>query len=96
MMFSTAYAKGAAWKDTVWDHPRFNELLVTARAELDEKKRGEMYKEMEGIVRDEGGVVVPMFNADLSASNDKGGHGKLAANWELDGFRAPERWWFKS
>ena len=24
------------------------------------------------------------------------GHGKLAANWELDGFRAPERWWFKS
>ncbi|MEJ2158505.1 MAG: ABC transporter substrate-binding protein [Desulfobacteraceae bacterium] len=96
MMFSTAYAKGVAWNDTFWDHKRFNELLTAARAELDEKKRRGMYVEMQRIVRDEGGVVVPMFSADLSAAGDKIGHGKLAANWELDGFRAPERWWFKS
>ena len=96
MMFSTAYAKGAAWNDTYWDHPRFNELLVAARAELDEKKRRDMYADMQLLVRDEGGVVVPMFSADLAAASDKIGHGKLAANWELDGFRAPERWWFKS
>lgn len=96
MMFSTAYAKGAAWNDTFWDHPRFNELLVAARAELDEGKRRAMYGEMQQIVSDEGGVVVPMFSADLSASTDKIGHNKLAANWELDGYRAPERWWFKS
>lgn len=96
MMFSTAYAKGAAWNDTFWDHPRFNELLVSARAELDEPKRRAMYAEMQRIVRDEGGVVVPMFSADLAAASDTIGHGKLAANWELDGFRAPERWWFKS
>jgi len=55
-----------------------------------------MYVEMQRIVRDDGGVVVPMFSADLAAASDKIGHGKLAANWELDGFRAPERWWFKS
>jgi peptide/nickel transport system substrate-binding protein len=96
MMFSTAYAADAAWNDTFWKHDRFNELLVKARAELDEKKRREMYVEMQRIVRDEGGVVVPMFAADLSAASDKIGHGKLAVNWELDGFRAPERWWFKS
>ncbi len=96
MMFSTAYAKGAAWNDTFWNHKRFNELLVAARAELDEKKRRGMYVEMQSIVRDDGGVVVPMFSADLSAASDKVGHGKLAANWELDGFRAPERWWFNS
>ena len=96
MRFSTAYAKGVAWNDTYWDHPRFNELLVTARAELDEKKRRGMYVEMQRIVRDEGGVVVPMFSADLAATSDKIGHDKLAANWELDGFRAPERWWYKS
>lgn len=96
MMFSTAYAKGVAWNDTFWDHKRFNELLTAARAELDEQKRRGMYVEMQRIVRDEGGVVVPMFSADLSAAGDKIGHGKLAANWELDGFRAPERWWFKS
>jgi peptide/nickel transport system substrate-binding protein len=55
-----------------------------------------MYVEMQSIVRDDGGVVVPMFAADLAATSAKIGHGPLAANWELDGLRAPERWWFIS
>ena len=96
MMFSTAYAADADWNDTYWKNPRFNELLVAARAELDEKKRRQMYVEMKSLVRDDGGVVVPMFAADLSAATDKIGHDKLAVNWELDGFRCAERWWFKS
>lgn len=95
-MFSTAYAKGAPWNDTHWDNSRFNELLISARAELDETKRRAMYVEMQRLVRDDGGVVVPMFTADLAAASDKLGHGKLAANWELDGLKATERWWFKS
>jgi peptide/nickel transport system substrate-binding protein len=93
-MFSTAYAADAAWNDTFWKNNRFNELLVAARAELDENKRHRMYVEMQQIVRDDGGVVVPMFAADLSAATDKIKHGKLATNWELDGFRCAERWWF--
>jgi len=96
MMFSTAYAEDASWNDTFWKNKRFNELLVAARAELDETRRGAMYKEMQQIVRDDGGVVVPMFAADLSAATDRIEHGPLAANWELDGFRCAERWWFKS
>jgi peptide/nickel transport system substrate-binding protein len=96
MMFSTAYAEDASWNDTFWKNARFNELLVTARAELDESKRAAMYNEMQQIVRDDGGVVVPMFAADLSAATDKVAHGPLAANWELDGFRCAERWWFAS
>jgi len=96
MMFTTAYAKGAPWNDTHWENARFNELLLQARAELDETKRRNMYAEMQSIVRDDGGVVVPMFSADLAAATDKIGYTKLAADWELDGFRAPERWWYKS
>jgi peptide/nickel transport system substrate-binding protein len=96
MMFTTAYAAGAPWNDTAWEHKRFNELLVGARAELDETKRRAMYVEMQSLVRNEGGVVVPMFATDLAATNDKVAHGPVAVNWELDGFRAAERWWFKS
>jgi peptide/nickel transport system substrate-binding protein len=95
MMFSTAYAADASWNDTFWKNKRFNELLVAARAELDQSKRRNLYVEMQSIVRDDGGVVVPMFAADLSAATDKIEHGPLAANWELDGFRCAERWWFK-
>lgn len=93
-MFSTAYAEGAAWNDTFWTHERFNKLLVEARAELDEAKRRQMYFEMQKIVRDEGGVVVPMFANYVMGLSDKVMHDKMGANWSLDGFRAVERWWF--
>lgn len=93
-MFSTAYAADAGWNDTFWKHDRFNELLKAARAELDNAKRREMYVEMQRIVRDEGGVVVPMFAADLAAASDKLRFENVAADWEMDGMRAPERWWF--
>ncbi|MDM8551011.1 ABC transporter substrate-binding protein [Desulfobacterales bacterium HSG2] len=94
MMFSTAYKAGVPWNDTFWNHERFNKLLVEARAEMDQKKRRDMYVEMQQIVRDEGGVVVPMFATDLSAATDKIAHDPLAVNWELDGLKCSERWWF--
>ncbi|MBG6164867.1 peptide/nickel transport system substrate-binding protein [Labrenzia sp. EL_195] len=94
-MFSVAYASGAPWNDTFWENERFNELLVTARSELDEEKRREMYGEMQNIVRTEGGVVVPMFASYVMAHSNKIKHPEqVAANWTLDGFRAVERWWF--
>lgn len=95
MMFSTAYAKGAPWNDTFWDNAKFNELLVAARSELDKKKRSVMYADMQEITHNDGGVVIPMFSSDVSACNTKVGHGPLAVNWELDGCKAAERWWFK-
>ena len=94
MMFSTAYAAGAAWNDSHWKHERFNKLLVEARAELNSQKRAEMYSEMQLIVRDEGGVVVPVFADFLMASTTKLAHGPVASNIEMDGLRVPERWWF--
>lgn len=93
-MFSLAYAGGAAWNDTFWKNEHFDELLVKARAELDEAKRREMYGEMQRIVRDQGGVIIPMFASDLQAASDKLAHGEIAANYECDGFKICERWWF--
>ena len=93
-MFSTAYAAGADWNDTFWEHERFNKLLVEARAELDEAKRREMYFEMQRIVSDEGGVVVPMFNNYVFATSAKIAHGPMQGNWDLDGGLWMERWWF--
>ncbi|MDX1710160.1 MAG: ABC transporter substrate-binding protein [Rhodovibrionaceae bacterium] len=93
-MFSTAYAAGAPWNDSFWEHERFNKLLIEARAELDTAKRREMYVEMQRIVRDEGGVVVPMFNNYVMGLSTKLAHDKMGANWSMDGFRCVERWWF--
>ena len=93
-MFATAYESGVAWNDTYWEHEKFNKLLVAARVELDEARRADMYREMQTIVRDEGGVVVPMFANYVGASSTKLAHDKMAGNWDMDGHKAVERWWF--
>ena len=68
-------------------------LLVQARAELDETKRRGMYAEMQRILRDEGGAVVPMFANAIDASTDKVNHGKVSGITPFDGRRIIERWW---
>lgn len=96
-MFSVAYSDGANWNESFWSHDRFNKLLIAARAELDEAKRREIYIEMQQIVRDEGGVVIPAYVADLHAASTKlQTPPKVAADREMDGYRLPDRWWFKS
>lgn len=93
-MFSTAYAGGAAWNETFWNNARFNELLLAARAETDQKKRAEMYAEQQQLVHNDGGEIVLVFNNLVDAHSKKLAHNEIAPNWEVDGLRLAERWWF--
>jgi peptide/nickel transport system substrate-binding protein len=95
LMFTTAYAGDANWNETYWKNDRFNKLLIGARAELDEKKRGDMYYEMQKIVSDEGATVVPMFSDIVVAATKKLGYENFGAGLDLDDARGHERWWFK-
>ncbi len=94
-MFTVGYAAGGAWNESFWSNDRFMELLVAARAELDQDKRRAMYHEMQQLVSDDGGSVIPMYANNVDGRSTKIAHGgKLAANWELDGWKCLERWWF--
>jgi len=95
MMFSQSLAAGADWNESHFQHKHFNELLVQARAELDEAKRRAMYIEMQTIVNMEGATVVPLFANYVFAMSTKVHHDpKMAGNWDMDGDKAMERWWF--
>ncbi len=97
VMFSLAYKDDAAWNESHWQNARFNELLLSAKKELDEAKRTEMYREMQTLCRDEGGTIVPMFRNRIAGRRSNVKHGPdIAGNWELDGARAYQRWWFDS
>ena len=97
VMFSLAYKEGAAWNESHWENETFNKLLLEAKAELDQAKRAEMYREMQLLCRDDGGTIVPYFRNRLSARRKNVQHGpNLAGNWELDGARSFQRWWFES
>lgn len=93
-MFATAYEAGVPWNDTQWDHPRFQELLLSARAELDTNKRREQYHEMQQILRDDGGAIIPMFANYVQALSTRIGHNETVGNlWQMDNGRMAERWW---
>ncbi|MDH3219723.1 MAG: ABC transporter substrate-binding protein [Gammaproteobacteria bacterium] len=94
-MFTLAYKDDAAWNESHWQNKRFNELLLIAKAELDEQRRAEQYREMCQLARDDGGTVIPIFVNFVYARNKKVQHGpSLASSWELDGGRGYHRWWF--
>ena len=94
-IFSQIYAADASWNDTNWKHERFNELLVQGRSELDTAKRRDIYVEMQQIVSNEGGVCLPLFLSDVMAHSDKlYVPEQIGNNWELDGLKSAERWWF--
>lgn len=93
-IFTQAYAKGASWNDTFWDNQRFDDLLVQARSQLDPNLRAEMYGEMQGLVSNDGGAIVPFFANDVFAVSDKIAFDRASNNYEVDGRMFFERWWF--
>jgi peptide/nickel transport system substrate-binding protein len=98
-MFSAAYTKDTEWNDTAWKTTeaavKFNKLVVEGRAELNETRRSEIYAECQSLIRDDGGCLLPMFYNNVWARSKKVTHsGELAANWNTDGAKLCERWWF--
>lgn len=91
-MFALGYARDAGWNDTRWTNPRFEALRVEATAQLDGEKRREMYREMQEIVRDDGGALVIAFPQAVIARTTQLAHGPLGHN-AFDGGRIAERWW---
>lgn len=97
IIFSLAYKQGAAWNESHWNNETFNKLLLEARSELDQARRAELYAQMQLLCRDEGGTIVPFFrNRVLAHTKNLAHEPEMAGNWELDGARIYQRWWFTS
>ncbi len=60
-MLSIAFAPDAAWNDTLWKNERMGELLIASRAETEPVKRHQMYCEMQTLVHENSGMVIPAF-----------------------------------
>ena len=78
-MYSTAYLSTADWNDTRFKNEKFDSLLREAKGELDTAKRKALYSEMGMLVRDEGGLIAPMFNDFIEGVSDK------VQGWEKNG-----------
>ncbi|MGV0908763.1 ABC transporter substrate-binding protein [Martelella sp. FOR1707] len=90
----TTSAANAGWNETGMRDEQLDQLVVAARKEVDEAKRRQMYYDMQEIIYARGTANIFAFANFVDATSDKVAHGEVGNNWDLDGFRAPERWWF--
>ena len=64
------FAPGAPWNDTFWNNHRMGELLKLSLAELDPIRRHDMYCEMQRLIHNESGMVIPVFTNINDAVRD--------------------------
>uniref|UniRef100_UPI003F494977 ABC transporter substrate-binding protein n=1 Tax=Ensifer adhaerens TaxID=106592 RepID=UPI003F494977 len=95
LQFSQAYLPAATWNETHCDLPQVTELIRTARGIVDDAKRGEIYHELQSIIHEQGGSIIPMFTNFVWAVRDNVQHGpNLQNDLTLDGLKCFQRWWF--
>lgn len=92
-MYSTAYLSTADWNDTRFLREDFDKIIIQARAELDETKRRELYRTAAMMVRDEGGLICPMFNDFIDATGPKvGGWANHGSGEMMNGYALSRCW----
>lgn len=67
--YSTSYLSTAEWNDTRFKRPDFDKMVLQARSELDETKRKALYRQLALMVRDDGGLILPVFNDYIMAAS---------------------------
>jgi peptide/nickel transport system substrate-binding protein len=65
------YLSGAPWNESYWKRPDFDELFAKAQAEFDIAKRKEMYHELQMMIWDDSGIIIPMFAHSLLAKTKR-------------------------
>jgi peptide/nickel transport system substrate-binding protein len=61
LILTIAHKSDAPWNETAWTNERFDQLLDEGRVELDPARRKEIYCEVQQLLSDEGGALIPVF-----------------------------------
>ncbi|MGE3149828.1 MAG: ABC transporter substrate-binding protein [Pseudorhodoplanes sp.] len=95
LTFTLMFSEKSSSNDSQFKNAHFESLLLAARGELDQKKRRAIYGEMQRIVWDESGLMIPVWINHIAATSSKIATPKqISGASEMDGHRCAERWWF--
>ena len=87
------FAPGAAWNDTYWTNDRMGQLLEMARSETDATRRHQLYCDMQTLVHEGSGMVIPAFsNVNDGTANNVMGIPKVPTG-QVGGSEWPEYVW---
>ncbi|MGF7161020.1 peptide/nickel transport system substrate-binding protein [Rhodoligotrophos appendicifer] len=64
---SYLFSSNAKYNEGRWKNPEFDALIASARTELDDAKRVELYKKAQTLLAEQGSVIVPFFYQSVYA-----------------------------
>jgi len=65
------YKSDAAWNESRWKSEKFDQLLISSRAETDAAKRKQQYADMQTMIHEQAGTGIPLFLASLDGHSNK-------------------------
>ncbi len=71
LLFSLLYASDAPWNESKYKDPKFDKMLIEARGLLDQAKRKEIYGEMQVMVSENAGTIIPAYMTNIDALSGK-------------------------
>jgi len=92
-MFSLFYQSSAPWNESRYKSTKFDAMLLEARGMLDQTKRTEIYWEMQEMVANNAGTIIPSYISDIT------GLAQTVGGWEdnplsgMMGYAFPEYCW---
>ena len=95
-MLAVAFAANAPWNETHWKNEKFEKLLNDARGETDEAKRKAYIWEMQAMLNEQSGALIPAFRDWLDAHNSKVGGHTPHGGFDMDNGMILDKAWLKS
>jgi peptide/nickel transport system substrate-binding protein len=95
-MLGVAYKAGAPWNETYWNDAAFEGLLADARRETDEAKRKGYIWEMQAILSQRGGALIPAFRDWLDGKSAQVGGLLPTGGFDMSNGYAVERAWLSA
>jgi peptide/nickel transport system substrate-binding protein len=95
-MLAVAYGAGAPWNETHMKNDKFEKLLADAKGELDETKRKAYIWEMQALLNEDGGAIIPVFKDWVDAHHDKVGGHTPHGGFDMDNGLILEKAWIKA
>ncbi|HSV81333.1 MAG TPA: ABC transporter substrate-binding protein [Ramlibacter sp.] len=71
VLLTQFFKSDAPWNEAGWKNPKFDQLLLAARAQTDTAKRAQMYADMQVMIHEEGGIGVPFFMSSIDGHTRK-------------------------
>jgi peptide/nickel transport system substrate-binding protein len=91
---TTTFKAGSSWNDTHFNNSEFERLLVSARVELDEKKRANMYARCQELISQNSGMVCFAIQDYLDACSTKLRGLTPSGRFDMADCRIAEKGWF--